>query len=347
MTTERFPAETTKVRRRGSSSRRGGWLALAGAAAVTALVAGCSAGSTPTLPTVAPPSTSNAPPASTPPVRPGCDDKDVKGSRVQSYAPDSALPPGDSAAKTLNTIKSHNKIKVGVSADNLLFGYRNPITGALEGFDIDIVSQIAKEIFGTTKGHIEYVVENFAQRIPDLQSGRVDLVADIMTINCTRWNQIAFSTEYFHAGQQVLVRNNARYNDINDLNKAKAKVCTADGSTGSENLKIYKQVKPVLVNDISDCMVLFQQGTVDGIISDNTVVAGFHAQDPYARIAGDEITDEPYGLGIPPKNVDFVQYINSLLDKWRTNGFLKDTYAKWLPAPAKNAPPPVYGRALP
>jgi polar amino acid transport system substrate-binding protein len=317
-----------------------------GALAVTALVAGCSAGSTPHLPSIPPPSSSSAPSSPAPQPRADCDDKN-HDSRVQSYAPGSPLPAGDRAGQTLANIRSKGKITVGVSADNLLFGYRNPITGQLEGFDIDVVNQIAKEIFGSTEGHIDYVVENFAQRIPDLQSGKVDLVADIMTINCARWGQIAFSTEYFKAGQQVLVRMNAPYQNIQDLAKAKAKVCTAQGSTGSENLKSYPQIRPQLVPNISDCMVLFQQGSVDGVISDNTVVAGFHAQDPYARIAGPKITDEPYGLGIPAKNVDFVQYINGLLQTWRANGFLRDTYAKWLPAPAQNPPPAVYGRALP
>jgi polar amino acid transport system substrate-binding protein len=317
-----------------------------GALAVTALVAGCSAGSTPTLPSIPPSPSSSAPSSPAPQPRSDCDDNN-HASRVRSYAPGSPLPAGDTAGQTLARIRKAGKIKVGVSADNLLFGYRNPITGQLEGFDIDVVNQIAKEIFGSTQGHIEYVVENFAQRIPDLQSGRVDLVADIMTINCARWSQIAFSSEYFKAGQQVLVRMNSPYQDINDLNSAKAKVCTAQGSTGSENLKKFPQVRPELVENISDCMVLFQQGSVDGIISDNTVVAGFHAQDPYARIAGPQITDEPYGLGIPEKNVDFVQYVNGLLQKWRDNGFLRDTYAKWLPAPAQNPPPAVYGRALP
>ena len=40
------------------------------------------------------------------------------------------------------------------------------------------------------------------------------------------------------------------------------------------------------VDDISDCMVLFQQGTVDSVTGDDTVLAGFVAQDPYAKIVG-------------------------------------------------------------
>ena len=54
---------------------------------------------------------------------------------------------------------------------------------------------------GSSSGSMTY-----AQRIPALQDGSVDIVADVMTINCTRWEQIYFSSQYFDAGQKVLVR---------------------------------------------------------------------------------------------------------------------------------------------
>ena len=92
-----------------------------------------------------------------------------------------------------------------MSADTLLFGYRNPLTGNLEGFDIDLVRQVAQAIFGDPN-RVEYKVLTYAQRIPALQDGSVDIVADVMTINCERWQQIAFSSQYFDAGQKVLVR---------------------------------------------------------------------------------------------------------------------------------------------
>lgn len=310
-----------------------------GLVAAAALLAGCGAGSTPPLPSVAPSSSSAAPTSSAPPAQ-GCNDND--STRVESYAPGSS--PADSA--TVARIKSRGVLKAGVAADNLLFGYRNPITGVLEGFDIDVINAVAKAIFGTASGHVEYVVENFAQRIPDLQSGKVDIVADIMTINCARWGQIAFSTEYFHAGQQVLVRKNAPYKRIEDLNGKK--VCTAKGSTGNENLKSrFPQVQRVIVDNISDCMVLFQQGAVEGIVSDNTVLNGFASQDPYAQIVGPQFTNEPYGLGFNKADVDFGRYVNALLEKWRTDGTWAAIYHRWLPGPVPSPPPAVYGRALP
>jgi polar amino acid transport system substrate-binding protein len=316
-------------------------LLLAATAAAAVAITGCTAGSTPTLPSVPAPSSSAAPSPSPTPTRAGCDDTN----RVASYAPDGPLPAGDSAGKTVAEIRSKGKLTAGVSADNLLFGFRDPLTGQLEGFDIDMVNAIATAIFGDAKGHVDYVVENFSQRIPDLVSGRVDLVADVMTINCARWSQIAFSTEYFHAGQQVLVRKNSPYKSIEDL--AGKKVCAAKGSSGQANLAKFPKVKAEIVDNISDCMVLFQQSGVDGVISDNTVLSGFASQDPYAVITKPRLTDEPYGLGIPAKNVDFVKFVNAKLEQMRTNGDWADIYRKWQPAPVPNPPKAVYGRALP
>jgi polar amino acid transport system substrate-binding protein len=321
---------------------------IAGAVTALALLAGCSAGSTPTLPAGSPAkSTSAAPSVSATPLA-GCKDSDNQ-SRVKSYAPASALPtPGSFPAGSMADIFKRGKLIAAVSADNLLFGARNPLTNQLEGFDIDMVRTVARAIFGsmddaTIDTKIEYRVVNFSQRIPALVARQVDLVADIMTINCTRWSQIAFSAEYYRAAQQLLV---AKGSDRTLAKMNGKRVCSAQGSTGSENLQTHPSIKAVLVPDISDCMVLFQQGSVDGVVSDNTVVAGFASQDPYAEVVKEPLTQEPYGLGINTTSVDFVQFVNAVLENMRTTGTWTKLYNKWLAAQlgAGVEPTPVYGR---
>ena len=90
-------------------------------------------------------------------------------------------------------------------------------------------------------------------------------------------------------------------------------MCAAKGSTNIDNLKNYPKVIAVPVDDISDCMVLFQQGTVDSVTGDDTVLAGFVAQDPYAKVVGPAFTSEPYGLGIAKTHPEFVRYVNAML----------------------------------
>ena len=61
-----------------------------------------------------------------------------------------------------------------------------------------------------------------------------------MTINCDRWTQIDFSSEYFHAGQKILVRTDSTATSIADLNGKR--MCAAKGSTNIDNLKNYPKI---------------------------------------------------------------------------------------------------------
>ena len=269
------------------------------------------------------------------------------GNPRASFAPDSPRPaPMQMPANTyMEKIQQRGRLIVGVSADNYLFGYQNPETGQLEGFDIDVAKRIAREIFGTDEGHIEYRVMTFAQRIPALRDGSVDMVADIMTINCTRWGQISFSSQYYDAGQRILVRRDSKVKNVNDLSGKR--VCVADGSTSQENMRKYPKIEVAVVDDVSDCMVLFQQGSVDALVSDDTVLIGFAKQDPYARVVteGKPLTSEPYGLGVNKDHPDFVRFVNSVLEDARRDGSWKQWYADNLGNPVPEPPAALYGRA--
>ena len=278
--------------------------------------------------------TTAAPSATVAPVQ--CDNA------TASFAPDGGsldITPGSYMAK----IRSRGHLVAAVSADTLLFGFRNPFSGKLEGFDIDLVRAVAKEIFGNPN-KISYKVVTYGQRIPALQSGDVDIVADVMTINCKRWTQIDFTSEYFRAGQKFLVRSDSKARRVADLNGKR--VCAATGSTNFDEMKKYPKVITVPVDDISDCMVLFQQGAVDSVTGDDTVLAGFVAQDPYAKIIGSAITTEPYGLGIARSHADFVRYVNAILQNMRDDGTWAQMYRKWLHPTGKAPDPPtaLYGR---
>jgi polar amino acid transport system substrate-binding protein len=262
-----------------------------------------------------------------------------------SFAPDSArtAPLQMPAGSFMKKIQDRGRLIVGVAADNYLFSFQNPQTGQLEGFDIDVAKRIAREIFGD-ENKIEYRVMTFAERIPALQEDSVDLVADIMTINCTRWKDISFSSQYYDAGQRILVRRDSKVKNVNDLNDKR--VCVGDGSTSQDNMQKYKQVELVVVDDVSDCMVLFQQGAVDALVSDDTVLVGFAKQDPYARVIteGAPLSSEPYGLGVKKDHPEFVRFVNSVLEDARRDGSWKQWYADNLGNPVPDPPPAKYGR---
>ena len=100
--------------------------------------------------------------------------------------------------------------------------------------------------------------------------------------------------------------------------------------------------------DITDCLVAMQQGEADAATGDDTVLAGLAAQDPNTEVVGDKFTEEPYGLGMAKANVDFVRFVNGVIEEMRTDGRWKEIYAKWLVGVLSDTvidpPPAVYGR---
>lgn len=300
-----------------------------------ALLAGCDPADTSA--DVTPTPTASATPAPTAaPAAVQCDDA------TTSYAPDAgtAIAPGS----TMAAIRDRGSLVVGVSADTLLMGARNPLTGQIEGFDIDVLHEISRALFGDPN-RLQFRVITSGQRIDVLTGGQVDLVARTFTMNCDRWQQIAFSAEYLRSGQKLLVTRDSAATSLDDL--AGRKVCAPKGTTTLDRLGQYPDVTAVPADTHTACLVLFQQGKVDAITGDDTVLAGFAAQDPYAKVVGDPISAEPYGIGVPAANVDMVRFVNAVLDEAKANGTWTALYDRWLGAlgPAPVPPVSVYGRA--
>ena len=331
--------------------------ALAAAATAAVLVAGCS-GSVRLSGAIegeAPPTTTvvAAPP-------PTCTAEQKALDATRSYEPQGALPSPDNlpAGSTMAAIRARGKLIVGVSGDTLLFGARNTLTNQIEGFDIDMLKEVAKAIFGPDgESNITYKVITYADRLPNLEAGPdhggVDIVAHTMTINCDRWLRIAFSSEYFDAGQRVLVKLGSGFKSIEDLNADKAIVCAPEGSTNIDLLRKnesgkYGDLVILAKPDVTDCLVAMQQGQADGATGDDTVLAGLKAQDPNTEVVGDKFTSEPYGLGMAKDKIDFVRFVNGVIEAMRTDGRWKDIYSKWLVGVLSDTvidpPPAVYGR---
>jgi polar amino acid transport system substrate-binding protein len=296
------------------------------------------------------------------PTPPQCTAAEAALDPTRSYAPEGPLPSFDALppGSTMAAIHDRDKLIVGVSGDTLLFGARNALTKQIEGFDIDMLKEVAKAIFGPDgESRITYKVITYADRLPNLEAGPdnggVDIVAHTMTINCNRWLRIAFSSEYFHAGQRVLVKNESGFDSIETLNGAEATVCAPEGSTNIDYLRDpdngFDQMVVLAKPDITDCLVAMQQGEADAATGDDTVLAGLAAQDPNTEVVGGTFTDEPYGLGMAKEKIDFVRFVNGVIEEMRTDGRWQAIYEKWLVGVLSDTvidpPSAVYGREAP
>jgi polar amino acid transport system substrate-binding protein len=220
----------------------------------------------------------------------------------------------------------------GVDQNTLLWGYRTP-DGQLAGFDIQMVDRVAQAIFGPSwPKHIQYRIVPNADRIPAVVSGEVDIVAETMTITCARQQPapgqtpaptaccVDFSTEYYDAAQRILVPRGSPIHSLADL--AGRRVCAAQGSTSLVNLtKQAPLAKQVAVVNQTDCLVMLEQGQVDAISTDDTILEGLAAQDPnVVLVKGVSLHDEPYGMAISQNHPEFTRFVNGVLAQERSDG---------------------------
>ncbi len=266
-----------------------------------------------------------------------------------SLAPPATMPtPGQMPKGSyMAQIQARGYLKVGVDQNTYLWGYRDPVTGQLSGFDIDMLRQISDAIFGSTDPrYIHFVIVPNADRVQYVEEGKVDVVAETMTITCDREKMVDFSTVYYEAGQKILVPTNSTINGPQDL--AGKRVCAPAGSTSLENLVAHGMPRMQLwaANDTTDCLVMLQQGQVDAISTDDAILLGLAAQDPNTRITTAAFSSEPYGMAISKSHPDFTSFVNGVLAQVRSDGTwtqIYDTYLQPAIGGAAPAPPtPTY-----
>jgi len=306
--------------------------------AAVLVLAGCGqAASTPDVPPLilAPPSPAGMAELK-PEVAPPPDASEESCDRTASLRP---FPDPRQAAAAVTNIRNRGRLIVGLDIGSNLFSFRDPTTGEIAGFDVDIAGEVARDIFGTPN-QVEYRILSSADRINALQNDQVDIVAKTMTITCQRRTLVNFSTVYLTAYQRILAARDSAITDESDLSGRR--VCVVPGTT---SLKRVQQINPapivVSVVTWADCLVAIQQRQVDAVSTDDTILAGLVVQDPYLHIVGPQMSQEPYGIGINLANTGLVRFVNGTLDRIRRDGTWTTLYRKWLSVLGPVPAPPI------
>jgi ABC-type amino acid transport substrate-binding protein len=230
------------------------------------------------------------------------------------------------AGTPLGDIQEKGEITIGVKYDVPPFGFKNPQSNQVEGFDVDLGKAVAESL-GVEPKFIEAISDN---RIPFLQKGTADLILSTMTINEERVAEIDFSDPYFIARGRILTKkDNSEIKGVDDL--AGKDVCTVLGSTYEATLK---QQAPdanlKLVDTYSECLELIQNGSVDAVSTDDVILTGMIIQDDSLQLVGEELTQEPYGAGIKKGATQVVEHVNEVFENLKEDGTWQRTYERWI-----------------
>ena len=229
------------------------------------------------------------------------------------------------AGTTMNMLQEEGEITIGVKYDVPPFGVRNPRTGDIEGFDVDLGKAIADEL-GVKPKFIEAISDN---RIPFLEKGTADLILSTMTINKERDQEIDFSEPYYIARGRILVPKGSDIRGLEDLGGKR--VCTALGSTYADTLKERARDADLrLVDTYSECLELIQNKSVDAVSTDDVILTGMIIQDPDLKMVGRPLTTEPYGAGIKQGDTLFRQFVDGVIRDYKEDGRWARSYQRWV-----------------
>ena len=229
------------------------------------------------------------------------------------------------ADTTMGKLQRRGEIRIGVKFDVPPFGFKNPQSGQIEGFDVDMGKAVA-DALGVRPRFIEAISDN---RVPFLKRGTVDLILSTMTINGERDREIDFSEPYYVARGRILVKKGSDVRGLEDL--AGNQVCTALGSTYEETLrKRARDADLKLVDSYSECLELIQNGAVDAVSTDDVILTGMIIQDRSLQMVGSQLTTEPYGAGIKEGDKEFQRFVSDVLEKVQADGRWAGAYEKWV-----------------
>lgn len=243
------------------------------------------------------------------------------------------------AGSTMAAIQAKGKLTCGVKFDVIAFGFRNPTSGEVEGFDADLCREIAKGL-GVQPEFVEAISAN---RIPFLLEDRVDIVVSTMTRTEARLKEIDFSKIYYLAGQKILVKSTSTYKTVDDLVSAAVKVCSAQGSTSEANLRAkgVAEANLVLFKTYTEAAQALLDGRCEAVSTDDSILFGLKQQNEGLEVRGDAFSQEPLGIGIKKGKDDLVAFINSVLDAMSADGRWKALYDKHIkPYTGVEAPTP-------
>ncbi|MFC7545483.1 glutamate ABC transporter substrate-binding protein [Plantactinospora sp. GCM10030261] len=233
------------------------------------------------------------------------------------------------AGSTMERLNKAQAIKVGTKFDQPGFGQKG-LSGKPEGFDVEIAKIIVKEL-GIPEDKIEYVETPSKVREDVIVNDTVDMVVATYTINDKRKERIAFAGPYYEAGQNIMVRkDDTSITGPDSFKDGTKKVCSVTGSTPAEKIKEYVKdvaTQVVLFDTYDKCRDAVKGGQVDALTTDNVILLGYIAKDEGAfKLAGDNFTKEPYGIGVKKDDTAFRNFINDILEAAFSDGRWKKAW---------------------
>lgn len=243
------------------------------------------------------------------------------------------LASGNVAADKLDDVLSKGKVRCGVVLDFPPMGFRDADNNPV-GMDVDMCADLAKAM------NIEYEVVGltWAERIPSLISGKVDVAIASSSDTLERAQTVGFTIPYMVFQFQALLSDKVEANsweDLKDLN-----VGAAVGTTYESSFLDYKKEnwegakgKYSSFQSENESFLAVSQGQVNAVIVTDTAAANVLASGKFKGIKLGPVA--PFGADIVGmmtlrKEFGWINYLNLFINRQVRTGRFQELYGKWI-----------------
>lgn len=218
-----------------------------------------------------------------------------------------------------------DKNSIVVGADTTFPPFETEVNGKVAGFDIDMIEAIAK-----AEGlKVTFRTMPFNGIIPSLQAGSVDAAVAGITIKTSRMQNVDFSDAYYKSGLSVLVKENSKIKGFADL---KGHVVATKKATSSVDYMTNNGIDIKYIKQFQDIDTAYQAlmtGGADAVVFDNPVNLNFTTAHKGARVVGELLTGEYYGIAVSKQSPELAAKLNDGLAKIKKSGEYKQLFVKY------------------
>lgn len=230
-------------------------------------------------------------------------------------------------AAELREIKRRGYLIVAVKDNLRPLGFRD-LQGNLQGLEIDVARQLAKELLGREDAvKLQPVANN--ERLAVILENKADMAIARVTATSSRARLVDFSTPYYFDGTGIVTKNPS-VQKLGDATTAKIAVLK-----GSSTIAVVKYILPlaqlVAVNSYQDALTLLETNQSDAFAADNSVLAGWVQENPQYQLLPVRLSGAPLSVVIP-KGLQYNNLwegVNNAINRWKANGWLQERTKYW------------------
>jgi len=230
---------------------------------------------------------------------------------------------------TLDRIAQSGQLVVGTA------GSMPPMNMTTKGGDvIGLEPDMANRMAAAMGVKATFKTMPFAELLPALEAGKVDMVMSSMTITGKRNMKVAFVGPYFISGKTFLTTEKwaAAAKEPEEVNSPSTKLTALRGSTSQEFVeKVFPKATLLLAKDYGESVAMVLQGKADAMIADYPICLLSVIRNPDQNLISvvPPFTYEPIGIAIQKDDPLLTNWLENFLGTMAGSGDLKELQEKW------------------